>query len=150
MNLKNITADKLVALYKNRDLTVTEVIRNVYEEIDRVDKDVRAFLSINPERALDEARRADEKIKAGETKAGEGGPAAAKPTQSTKTRAERKSETAAAVKAGETPKAGEGGPAGGKTTTSSKTRAERKAETAAAVKAGETPKAGEAPAGQKK
>ena len=66
------------------------------------------------------------------------------------TRDERKSEAAAAVKAGETPKAGEGGPAGGKTTTSSKTREERKAETAAAVKAGETPKAGEAPAGQKK
>jgi len=66
MNLKNITADKLVALYKNRDLTVTEVIKSVYEEIDRVDKDVRAFLSICPERALDEARRLDVKIAAGE------------------------------------------------------------------------------------
>jgi aspartyl-tRNA(Asn)/glutamyl-tRNA(Gln) amidotransferase subunit A len=66
MNLKNITADKLVALYKNRDLTVTEVIRSVYEEIDRVDADIRAFLSINPERALDEARRLDAQIAAGE------------------------------------------------------------------------------------
>ena len=34
MNLKDITADKLVSLYKNRDLTVTEVITGVYEEID--------------------------------------------------------------------------------------------------------------------
>lgn len=66
MNLKNITADKLVALYRNRDLTVTEVIKSVYEEIDRVDKDIRAFLSLCPERALDEARRLDEKIGAGE------------------------------------------------------------------------------------
>jgi len=66
MNLKNITADKLVALYRNRDLTVTEVIKSVYEEIERSDKDVRAFLSLCPERALDEARRLDAKISAGE------------------------------------------------------------------------------------
>src|SRR6185503_8787122 len=66
MNLKTITADKLVALYKNRDLTVTEVIMSVYEQIANVDQDVRAFLSLCPERALDEARRLDEKIAAGE------------------------------------------------------------------------------------
>src|SRR5262252_2544613 len=66
MNLKNITADKLVALYKNRDLTVTEVVRGVYEEIERIDKDVRAFLWLCPDRALDEARRLDARIAAGE------------------------------------------------------------------------------------
>jgi aspartyl-tRNA(Asn)/glutamyl-tRNA(Gln) amidotransferase subunit A len=66
MNLKNITADKLVALYRNRDLTVTEVIKGVYDSIERVDKDVRAFLSICPDRALDEARRLDAQIAAGE------------------------------------------------------------------------------------
>ena len=66
MNLKNLTADKLVALYRNRDLTVTEVIKGVYEEIGRVDKDVRAFLWLCPERALDEARRLDAQIAAGE------------------------------------------------------------------------------------
>src|SRR2546426_10173278 len=66
MNLKNITAEKLVALYKNRDLSATEVIKSVYEEIDQVDKDVRAFLSLNPARALEEARRVDEKIAADE------------------------------------------------------------------------------------
>jgi aspartyl-tRNA(Asn)/glutamyl-tRNA(Gln) amidotransferase subunit A len=66
MRLKDITSDKLVALYKNRDLSVTEVITNVYEEIERTDKDVRAFISICPERALEEARRMDGKIGAGE------------------------------------------------------------------------------------
>src|SRR6516225_7477240 len=66
MNLKNITADKLVALYKNRDLTVTEVIKTVYEEIDRVDGKVKAFLALCPEKALDEARRLDEQISSGE------------------------------------------------------------------------------------
>src|SRR5215831_17199630 len=67
MNLKNITAEKLVALYRNRDLSVTEVITNVYEEINRVDGDVRAFLALSPERALEEAQRVDAKIAAGES-----------------------------------------------------------------------------------
>ncbi len=67
MNLKNITAEKLVALYRNKDLSVTEVIKSVYEEIDRVDGDVQAFLALCPERALDEARRLDSKIASGES-----------------------------------------------------------------------------------
>jgi aspartyl-tRNA(Asn)/glutamyl-tRNA(Gln) amidotransferase subunit A len=66
MRLKDITSDKLVALYKNRDLSVSEVITNVYEEIERTDKNVRAFISICPDRALEEARRMDAKIAAGE------------------------------------------------------------------------------------
>jgi aspartyl-tRNA(Asn)/glutamyl-tRNA(Gln) amidotransferase subunit A len=67
MNFKNITAEKLVALYRNRDLSVTEVIKSVYEEIDRVDGDVRAFLALCPERALDEAKRLDARIASGES-----------------------------------------------------------------------------------
>jgi aspartyl-tRNA(Asn)/glutamyl-tRNA(Gln) amidotransferase subunit A len=67
MNLRNITADKLVALYKNREISVTEVIKSVYEEIEKVDKDVRALLSICPDRALDEARRLDDRIASGES-----------------------------------------------------------------------------------
>jgi hypothetical protein len=66
---------------------------------------------------------------------------------SVKDRAERKAETAKAVKAGET-KAGEGSPDSQKTK-SMRDRAERKAETAKAVKAGET-KAGETTPGEKK
>ncbi len=66
MNLKNMTADKLVGLYRNRDLSVTEVIKSVYQEIDRVDGTVKAFLSVSPDRALEEARGLDAKIAAGE------------------------------------------------------------------------------------
>src|SRR2546425_12968086 len=66
MNLKNITADKLVALYRNRDLTVSEVITNVYDEIERTDGDIRAFISLCRDRAVEEARRMDVKIAAGE------------------------------------------------------------------------------------
>jgi aspartyl-tRNA(Asn)/glutamyl-tRNA(Gln) amidotransferase subunit A len=66
MNLKNITADKLVALYRNRDLSVTEVIKSVYEQAERVEPGIRAFLYLSPDRALDEARRLDDRIAAGE------------------------------------------------------------------------------------
>src|SRR2546427_11944768 len=66
MNLQNITADKLVGLYKNRDLTAIEVITSLYEDIERTDKDVHAFLSICRERALEEARRLDARIASGE------------------------------------------------------------------------------------
>src|SRR2546426_9296314 len=66
MNLKNITADKLVALYRNHDLTVSEVITNVYDEIERTDGDIRAFISLCRDRAVEEARRMDVKIAAGE------------------------------------------------------------------------------------
>jgi aspartyl-tRNA(Asn)/glutamyl-tRNA(Gln) amidotransferase subunit A len=67
MNLKNITADKLVSLYRNGDLTVTEVMTNVYDEIERTDKDVHAFISLCRDRALEEARRMDIRIAAGES-----------------------------------------------------------------------------------
>jgi aspartyl-tRNA(Asn)/glutamyl-tRNA(Gln) amidotransferase subunit A len=66
MNLKNLTADKLVSLYENRDLTVTEVIASVFEEIERVDKDIRAFITVSKDRALEDARRLDALIAAGE------------------------------------------------------------------------------------
>src|SRR5436309_10044420 len=66
MNLQNITADKLVGLYKNRDLTATEGITSLYEDIECTDKDVRAFLSICRERGLEEARRLDARIASGE------------------------------------------------------------------------------------
>ena len=66
MNLKNLTAEKLVGLYKNGDLTATEVITNVYEEIERSDKDIHAFLALCQQRAIEEARRMDAKIAAGD------------------------------------------------------------------------------------
>jgi len=66
MNLKGITTDKLVALYQKREASVTEVITSVFEEIHRTDKDVRAFLTLCPDQALEEARRLDVRIAAGE------------------------------------------------------------------------------------
>ncbi len=66
MNLRNITADKLVALYRNGDLSVVEVITSVFEEIERTDKDVRAYITLCKDRAFEDARRIDSNIAAGE------------------------------------------------------------------------------------
>jgi aspartyl-tRNA(Asn)/glutamyl-tRNA(Gln) amidotransferase subunit A len=66
MNLKTFTAEKLVALYRNRDLSAVEVITSVLDDIDRIDKDVRAFISVCHDRALDDARRIDARAASGE------------------------------------------------------------------------------------
>jgi aspartyl-tRNA(Asn)/glutamyl-tRNA(Gln) amidotransferase subunit A len=67
MNLKNITADKLVALYQHGDLSVTEVITSVFDEIDRTDNEVHAYITLCKERAFEDARRIDSKIASGES-----------------------------------------------------------------------------------
>src|SRR5678815_5181158 len=66
MNLKSMTADKLVGLYRNHDLSVTEVIGSVFDEIERSDKNIRAFLTLCKDRAMEDARRIDGRIASGE------------------------------------------------------------------------------------
>lgn len=65
MNLKNLTVDKLGALYRNREMTATDVIRSLYDEIERIDDDLHVYLTTCREVALSEARRVDEMIEAG-------------------------------------------------------------------------------------
>jgi aspartyl-tRNA(Asn)/glutamyl-tRNA(Gln) amidotransferase subunit A len=66
MNLSTFTAEKLVSLYRNRDLSVTEVINGVYRHIGEVDPEIHAFITLTRERALEDARRLDARIAAGE------------------------------------------------------------------------------------
>jgi aspartyl-tRNA(Asn)/glutamyl-tRNA(Gln) amidotransferase subunit A len=67
MNLKDMTADRLVGLYRSRELSATEVIQSAFDEIERNDGNVHAFLTLCKEQALEDARRIDAKIAAGET-----------------------------------------------------------------------------------
>jgi aspartyl-tRNA(Asn)/glutamyl-tRNA(Gln) amidotransferase subunit A len=67
MNLTGLTADKLTALYRNRDVTVTEVITGVFEKIRSSDREIHAFLALCEDQALEDARRMDARIAAGET-----------------------------------------------------------------------------------
>ncbi len=62
MKLGDLTIDKLGALYRNREVAVTEVVGALYEEIDQVDDDLHVYLTTCREEALAEARRVDEKI----------------------------------------------------------------------------------------
>jgi len=64
MNLKDITAEKLVELYGKRELSVTEVISSTFDEINRTDGTVHAFLTLCRDQALEEARQADAGIAA--------------------------------------------------------------------------------------
>src|SRR5215467_11582095 len=67
MNLSGITADKLPALYRNGDLSVTEVIQGVYDRIDEVDNTIHSFITLTRERALEDARRLDARIASGDS-----------------------------------------------------------------------------------
>lgn len=66
MNLKDITAEKLVSLYRHGALSVTEVVKDLYDEIDQTDDEIHAFLTLMRDRALEDARRMDVRIAAGE------------------------------------------------------------------------------------
>jgi aspartyl-tRNA(Asn)/glutamyl-tRNA(Gln) amidotransferase subunit A len=66
MKLQDITADKLVSLYRNRDFTVTEVIGHLFDEIEQKDKEIRAFITLSRDRAMEDARRIDASIASGD------------------------------------------------------------------------------------
>lgn len=66
MKLQEIAADKLVSLYKHRDLSVTEVLKDTFAHIERTDRNIRAFITLCENRAMEEARRLDDRLAAGE------------------------------------------------------------------------------------
>jgi aspartyl-tRNA(Asn)/glutamyl-tRNA(Gln) amidotransferase subunit A len=67
MDFTTLTASQIHDLLKNRQTTAVEIARAHLARIEEKDKDVRAYLSLSPERALRQANRVDEKIAAGET-----------------------------------------------------------------------------------
>jgi aspartyl-tRNA(Asn)/glutamyl-tRNA(Gln) amidotransferase subunit A len=67
MILKNLTADTLVEKYKNREIAVQEVIEGVFDDINRIDPDLGAFIHTQKEAALEEARGIDQAIANGQS-----------------------------------------------------------------------------------
>jgi aspartyl-tRNA(Asn)/glutamyl-tRNA(Gln) amidotransferase subunit A len=65
MNLRGLTVDKLRALYRSRELSVVEAVGGVYEDIERLDGRIHAFIALDRDRAMEAARRTDGKIAAG-------------------------------------------------------------------------------------
>ena len=66
MNLTELTIDPLHDLLVKRETSAVEVAQAHFEHIERCDKEVRAYLQLCPERALQQASKIDRQLAAGE------------------------------------------------------------------------------------
>jgi len=66
MDFTTLTISQIRELLKSRQATAVEIAQSHLARIEQNDKEVRAYLSLCPERALAQARRVDEAIAAGE------------------------------------------------------------------------------------
>lgn len=66
MNLTELTIDPLHNLLVKRETSAVEVAQAHFDHIERRDKEVRAFLQLCPERALEQASKIDRQLAAGE------------------------------------------------------------------------------------
>ncbi|HER23937.1 MAG TPA: Asp-tRNA(Asn)/Glu-tRNA(Gln) amidotransferase subunit GatA [Candidatus Atribacteria bacterium] len=67
MTFNQLTAREAVDLIKQKKITAYEVIRDIFNQIDKVDNLIKAFLVTNREEALKQAEEIDRKVKKGET-----------------------------------------------------------------------------------
>ncbi len=65
MDLKDLTIKSARELLDKGEISAVELASKYLAEIDSKNKELNAFLSVNQERALDEAKEADKKIKEG-------------------------------------------------------------------------------------
>ena len=66
MTLNQLTAHEVVNLIKKKKITAYEVMQDIFNQIDKVDNLIKAFLVINREEALKQAKEIDAKVKNGE------------------------------------------------------------------------------------
>ena len=66
MNLTELTIDSLRQLIVERKVSASEVVRAHFELIEKRDKEVRAYLQLCPELALEQAAKIDRQIAAGD------------------------------------------------------------------------------------
>ena len=59
MNLKNLSIDGLAALYRKREVTVTEIVNGLYQEIEEIDGALHVYLTNCRESALADAQKVD-------------------------------------------------------------------------------------------
>ncbi|HXJ91569.1 MAG TPA: Asp-tRNA(Asn)/Glu-tRNA(Gln) amidotransferase subunit GatA [Terriglobia bacterium] len=76
MELTSLTLTEIRGLLQSKAVSATELVRAHLERIPRVDADVRSYLTLSPERALEQAARVDRALAAGDTV----GPLAGVPT----------------------------------------------------------------------
>lgn len=66
MTLNQLTAHEIINLIRKKKITAYEVMQDIFNQIDRVDNLIRAFLVLNKEEALKQAKEIDIKVKNGE------------------------------------------------------------------------------------
>jgi aspartyl-tRNA(Asn)/glutamyl-tRNA(Gln) amidotransferase subunit A len=66
MKLSSLTISDIRSQLSSRKISAEELVRAHLDEIERRDKDVRAYLSLSPERALEQAKKIDRRAAAGE------------------------------------------------------------------------------------
>lgn len=66
MTLNQLTAHEVTRLIREKKVTAQEVIQDVFEQIDKVDDLIKAFLVLTREEALKQAKKIDIKVKNGE------------------------------------------------------------------------------------
>ena len=67
MNLFDLTIHEAAELLRKKELTSVELTRSVLDRIAQVEDRVKAFVTLTPELALEQARAADHRLAAGET-----------------------------------------------------------------------------------
>lgn len=65
MTLNQLTAHEVINLIRKKKITAYEVMQNIFNQIDKVDNLIRAFLVLNKEEALKQAKEIDIKVKNG-------------------------------------------------------------------------------------
>lgn len=66
MTLNQLTAHEIINLIRKKKITAYEVMQDIFNQIDKVDNLIRAFLVLNKEEALKQAKEIDIKVKNGE------------------------------------------------------------------------------------
>jgi len=67
MNLTALTISQIRDSLTRKETSAEELVKAYLAEVDQKDKDVRAYLTLCPERAFEQARKIDRMIAAGES-----------------------------------------------------------------------------------
>ena len=63
MTLNQLTAHEAISLIKKKKITAYEIMQDILNQIDKADNLIKAFLVINREEALKQAKEIDKKVK---------------------------------------------------------------------------------------
>jgi len=66
VTLNRLTAHEILNLIKKKEITAYEVMQDIFNQIDEVESLIKAFIFINREEALKQAKEIDKKVKNGE------------------------------------------------------------------------------------